>query len=124
LKIGDIVILNKRKNTPESLPINTTLSLHMTTTQTYNLITLDVYRFSYLKSFYYFHSILKALGIFCIKLLFHTLELNYFFKDLRLMFSSLQGVNIPVKDIPIVKVQVTLESFEKILVMGQLKVSF
>jgi hypothetical protein len=29
-----------------------------------------------------------------------------------------------VKDIPIVKVQVTLESFEKILVMGQLKVSF
>jgi len=124
LKIGDIVILNKRKNTPESLPINTTLSLHMTTTQTYNLITLNVYRFSYLKSFYYFLSILKALDIFCIKLLFHTLELNYFFKDLRLMFSSLQGVNIPVKDIPIVKVQVTLESFEKILVMGQLKVSF
>ena len=124
MKIGDIVILNKRKNTPESLPINTTLSLHMTTTQTYNLITLNVYRFSYLKSFYYFHSILKALDIFCIKLLFHTLELNYFFKDLRLMFSSLQGVNIPVKDIPIVKVQLTLESFEKILVMGQLKVSF
>jgi len=35
-----------------------------------------------------------------------------------LMFSSLQGVNIPVKEISIVKVQVTLESFEKILVIG------
>jgi hypothetical protein len=33
-------------------------------------------------------------------------------------------VNIPVKEISIVKVQVTLESFEKILVIGHWKVSF
>jgi hypothetical protein len=42
----------------------------------------DAYKFSFLKSFHYFYNPFKALNLPYIKLLFHTLVLDYFHKKI------------------------------------------
>lgn len=68
---------------------------------------LNAYKLSYLKSFYYFHNLLKALNILCIESQFYILEPNYIYKELSHIYCNLLFIvrsENSCERIPIVKV--------------------